>query len=299
MNGWTGLVAANLWTNAEEAAIYLGPNKGELMSNQRGPRRRFDLKKALFVLPSLITLSSVFCGFDAIRIAAAGKTVDDFYRAALLIIFAMFFDMLDGRVARMTRTQTAFGLQLDSLADMVSFGLAPAVLVYNWSLKSQPTLGLIVAFMFVAGGAVRLARFNVLSMNPDGKPAKSSKYFLGLPIPGAAGILISIVVADQAAQPDLGGPAYTWAMMAVTVVLSFLMISNVRFRSFKDMKLNVRSCLLIAFALGSSVIVASQFEPAFVLLWLMSVYVLVAIVESVVSILPKLTKAGRKSVPPG
>jgi CDP-diacylglycerol--serine O-phosphatidyltransferase len=173
------------------------------------------------------------------------------------------------------------------------------VLVFNWSLKAQPTVGLVVSFLFVAAGAARLARFNVLSMNPEGKPNKCGTYFLGLPIPGAAGILISIVVADHAAQPDLGGPAYTWAMMVVTVVLSFLMISNVRFRSFKDMKLNVRSCLLIAAALGSSVVVASQFEPAFVLIWLMSVYVLVAIVESIVRILPSRLKAGRKSVPPG
>src|SRR5579862_6835055 len=100
--------------------------------------RRVDLKRTLFLLPNLITLSSIFCGFDSIRLSAGAGSEDDFYRAALLIIFAMFFDMLDGRVARMTKTQSAFGLQIDSLADVVSFGVAPAMLVYRWSLYQLP-----------------------------------------------------------------------------------------------------------------------------------------------------------------
>src|SRR5262245_15522643 len=97
--------------------------------------RRFDLRKTLFLLPNLITPSSIFCGFDAIRLSVSAAGEDDLYRAALLIIFAMFFDMLDGRVARMTKTQTAFGLQIDSLADIVSFGVAPSLLVYQWTLS--------------------------------------------------------------------------------------------------------------------------------------------------------------------
>jgi CDP-diacylglycerol--serine O-phosphatidyltransferase len=124
------------------------------MLDQRRPKKRLNLRKTLFVLPSLITLSSVFCGFDAIRVASGATQAEDFYRAAILIVFAMFFDMLDGRVARMTRTQSAFGLQLDSLADVVSFGVAPAVLMYNWSLKQMPTLGLAISFLFVAAGVV-------------------------------------------------------------------------------------------------------------------------------------------------
>src|SRR6187399_1707608 len=102
-------------------------------------RRRFELRKTLFLLPNLITLSSIFCGFDSIRISATARTEEDFYRAALLIIFAMFFDMLDGRVALMTKTQSAFGLQIDSLADVVSFGAAPALLVYMWTLHRYDT----------------------------------------------------------------------------------------------------------------------------------------------------------------
>ncbi len=154
-------------------------------------QRRFDLKKTLFLLPNLITLSSIFCGFDAIRVSAtATGNEDDYYRAALLIVFAMFFDTLDGRVARMTKTQSAFGLQIDSLADVVSFGVAPSMLVYQWTLHRLGLTGVIGAFIFTACGAVRLARFNVLSMGEQGKPTKPSKYIVGLPIPGAAGILV-------------------------------------------------------------------------------------------------------------
>ena len=113
-----------------------------------------------------MTLSSVFCGFDSIRLAAganneaAGGTPEDFHRAAILIVFAMIFDMLDGRVARMTKTQSAFGLQIDSLADVISFGVAPAMLVYQWSLHKLGTVvGLIASFVYVACAAIRLARY--------------------------------------------------------------------------------------------------------------------------------------------
>src|SRR5262245_63304103 len=128
-------------------------------------QRRFDLRKTLFLLPNLITLSSIFCGFDSIRVSAtANGSENEYYRAALLIVFAMFFDTLDGRVARMTKTQSAFGLQIDSLADVVSFGVAPSLLVYQWSLRQLGVVGIVASFLFTACGAIRLARFNVLSM---------------------------------------------------------------------------------------------------------------------------------------
>src|SRR4029079_6968693 len=138
-------------------------------------RRRFDLKKSLFLLPNMITLTSIFCGFDSIRTSATAQTEAAFYRAALLIVFAMFFDTLDGRVARATKTQSAFGLQIDSLADVVSFGVAPSMLLYQWTLHRLGLAGLIGAFVFTACGAVRLARFNVLSMGEAGAPTKPSK----------------------------------------------------------------------------------------------------------------------------
>jgi CDP-diacylglycerol--serine O-phosphatidyltransferase len=243
-------------------------------------RRRLELRKTLFLLPNLITLSSIFCGFLSIRQSAAATTGEDFYPAALLIIAAMFFDTLDGRVARMTKTQSAFGLQIDSLADIVSFGVAPSVLVYEWTLHRFDTAGLIVAFLFTACGAIRLARFNVLAMGEGGKPSKPSKYIIGLPIPGAAGILVSIVVANHAVAGAIGGAEYAAAILGITIVLSLLMVSTIRFRSFKDLRLNARTAALVAFAIGSSVVISMQMKPAFVLVWLLGFYVMLGIVES-------------------
>ena len=259
------------------------------------PRRKLDLRKTLFLLPNMITLSSIFCGFDSIRISGAATegTGDDYYRASLLLVYALFFDMLDGRVARLTKTQSAFGLQIDSLADVVSFGVAPALLVYKWSLFQQGTFGLVVAFTFAAMGAVRLARFNVLSMGEGGQPTKPSKYIVGLPVPGAAGILISLVVANHAVGGDLSGPKYVYPMMGLTGFLAFLMISTIRFRSFKDLKLNARSVGLVMFAVASSAIVSLQTKPAFVLVWLLSFYVIIGLVETVIA-LPREHAARRK-----
>jgi CDP-diacylglycerol--serine O-phosphatidyltransferase len=259
------------------------------------PRKKLDLRKTLFLLPNMITLSSIFCGFDSIRIAGAateGKG-DEYYYASLLLVYALFFDMLDGRVARLTKTQSAFGLQIDSLADVVSFGVAPALLVYKWSLFQQGTFGLFVAFTFAAMGAVRLARFNVLSMGEGGKPTKPSKYIVGLPVPGAAGILISLVVANHAVGGDLAGPKYVYPMMGLTGFLAFLMVSTIRFRSFKDLKLNARSVGLVLFAVASSAIVSLQTKPAFVLVWLLSFYVIIGLVETMIA-LPREHAARKK-----
>jgi CDP-diacylglycerol--serine O-phosphatidyltransferase len=245
-------------------------------------RRKVDLRKTLFLLPNMITLSSIFCGFDAIRLAGrAGAGEDDFYKAALLLVFALFFDMLDGRVARMTKTQSAFGLQIDSLADVVSFGVAPGILVYNWSLHQMGDFGLFLSFLFAGAGAVRLARFNVLSMGESGKPTKPGKYIIGLPVPGAAGILISLIVANRAAAGPLGDVKYVYGMAALTVFLAFLMVSTIRFRSFKDLKLNARSVALVFFAIGSSAVVSLRYKPAFVLIWLLGFYVVIGLVETV------------------
>jgi CDP-diacylglycerol--serine O-phosphatidyltransferase len=268
------------------------------------PNRRLDLRKTLFLLPNIITLSSVFCGFDSIRLSATAQGLDDerFYQASLLLVFALFFDMLDGRVARLTKTQSAFGLQIDSLADAISFGVAPALLVYKWSLYQRPDAGLIACFLFTGAGAVRLARFNVLSMGERGAPTKPGKYIVGLPVPGAAGILISLVLANHAMGDELRlhGPRYVWAMMGLTVFLSFLMVSTIKFRSFKDMRLNARTFLLVAFTVGSSAIVSLQTKPAFVLVWLLSCYVVIGLVESVLQLSQRAARrhAARHSLPP-
>lgn len=257
------------------------------------PRKKLDLKKTLFLLPNMITLSSIFCGFDSIRLSGGATNDDDFYRASLLLVYALFFDMLDGRVARLTKTQSAFGLQIDSLADVVSFGVAPSLLVYKWSLFQQGTAGLVCAFAFAAAGAVRLARFNVLSMGEGGKPTKPSKYIIGLPVPGAAGILISLVVANHAVGGNLSGPKYVYPMMGLTCFLAFLQVSTIRFRSFKDLKLNARSVGLVLFAVASSAIVSLQTKPAFVLVWLLSFYVVIGVVETMIMVPREIAKRRR------
>lgn len=265
---------------------------------RRGPR--LDLRRTLFVLPNAITLASIFCGFNAISIVARDQpSSDDFYRAAILLIFAMFFDLIDGRVARLTRTQSAFGLQIDSLADIVSFGVAPALLMYKWVLSQYGALGLLTAFAFVACGAIRLARFNVLATSATGAPAKPGPYIVGLPIPPASGILISLVVANHAVGGTLG-EEYTLGLVGVTVVLSFLMVSTVKFRSFKDLRLNTGTVLLVLFTLGSSAYVWQRYRPEFVLAWLLGVYVLVGFLETARHLAQKLRAAlvARDSAPP-
>ena len=177
------------------------------------------------------------------------------------------------------------GDEVDSLADAISFGVAPAILVFKWSLWQRPTAGLIASFLFAAAGTVRLARFNVLSMGDKGAPTKPGKYIVGLPVPGAAGILISLVLANHAmGELRLHGPKYVWAMFALTIFLSCLMVSTIKFRSFKDLRLNARTFLLVVFAVGSSAIVSLQTRPAFVLVWLLSCYVVIGLVESALSL---------------
>src|SRR5690606_2127623 len=242
------------------------------------------------------------CGFNAIRLVARDDpTETDVYRAAVLLIFAMLFDLMDGRVARMTRTQSAFGLQLDSLADVISFGVAPSLLVYKWVLHREPIPGILTAFLFVACAAIRLARFNVLTTSPSGAPHKPSRYMIGLPTPPASGILISLIVANHAVDGALGAEQYTLLLFGVTIALSLLMVSNVRFRSFKDLKLNTATVLLVLFVIGSSAFVWQRFKPQFVLVWLLSFYVLIGLVESARALAARLragSSARRDSLPP-
>ncbi len=239
---------------------------------------KVNLRKSLFILPNLFTCSSIFCGFYAILICAGDPGDDEFYRAALLIVFAMFFDTVDGRVARVTKTQSAFGVQLDSLADVASFGVAPAVLVYRWSLEALGVLGLFLTFAYVACGAIRLARFNVLAMSATGAPKKPSKYIVGLPIPGAAGILVSLVVANHAVRGELA--VWSWIIGLVMAALSFFMVSTVRFRSFKDLRLNWRTASLVGVAVATSVGIAVVYHPSFALVWLLAAYIAIGVAEA-------------------
>ncbi|MCC7537809.1 MAG: CDP-diacylglycerol--serine O-phosphatidyltransferase [Deltaproteobacteria bacterium] len=256
-----------------------------------------NLRKTLFILPNLFTLSSIFCGFYAILICTSNPSADDHHRAALLIIFAMFFDTIDGRVARLTRTQSAFGVQIDSLADVVSFGIATAVLVYSWALSDLGFGGIAVCFAFAACGAIRLARFNVLTTDPRGTPQKPGKYIVGLPIPTAAGVLISLVVANHAVGGRL--MALKPVIVGVTLVLSALMVSTIKFRSFKDLKLrNPRTIAFIVIVVGSSIAISLVYHPTFALVWLLGCYVLIGMIETVIALGRRAARRGGQSVPP-
>ncbi|MFW5876160.1 MAG: CDP-diacylglycerol--serine O-phosphatidyltransferase [Myxococcota bacterium] len=239
---------------------------------------KVDLRKSLFILPNLFTLSSVLCGFYAIVICASQPTDDDFYRAAILILFAMLFDTVDGRVARLTRTQSAIGVQLDSLADLISFGVAPALLVYRWSLDALGMVGVLTGFAFLAAGTVRLARFNVVSTGDGGAPKSPGKYVLGLPIPAAAGILISLVAANHKLAGELPGSPL-WVLVVV-LALSFFMVSTVRFRSFKDIRLSWRSIAFVTIAVLGTIVVSLRFHISFALMWLLAAYVAIGIAEA-------------------
>ncbi|MDD9937121.1 MAG: CDP-diacylglycerol--serine O-phosphatidyltransferase [Myxococcales bacterium] len=254
---------------------------------------RVNLRKSLFILPNLFTVSSIFCGFYAAVLCIGTASQEDHYKAALLILYAMFFDTIDGRVARLTRTQSSFGVQLDSLADVVSFGVAPALLVYSWALQPLGIVGVGACFAFVACGAIRLGRFNVLAMADDGAPKKPGRYILGLPIPGAAGILVSLVAANHAVSGGL--PSSPVPILVVVISLSLFMVSTIKFRSFKDLTMNWRTVLLVAFAIGSSTVLALKLHMAFALGWLLTSYVAIGLVESIIGLSRKAVRRGRDS----
>ncbi len=239
---------------------------------------RVDLRKSLFILPNAFTLSSVFCGFYAIVWMIGEPGAEAFHRAVLLVLFAMLFDAVDGRVARLTRTQSAIGVQLDSLADAISFGVAPALLVYRWALHELSVAGLLVAFAYLAAGVVRLARFNVMTTDPSGRPQQPGRYILGLPIPAAAGILVSLVSANDALAGSL--PAMPWVMAALVLALAFFMVSTVRFRSFKDLRWSRRTAALISLTVASTAALALEVHVSVAVVWLLGAYVLLGVLES-------------------
>jgi CDP-diacylglycerol---serine O-phosphatidyltransferase len=198
----------------------------------RNPR----LRRGIFILPSLFTVANLLCGYYAVVASLLGGT-DNFERAAKAIGFAIFFDSLDGRVARMTGTTTEFGVQFDSLADVVSFGIAPAVMAYAWGLRSLPgdgsvafpligEFGWVCCLAFLICCAWRLARFNVQGMAPG-----SSKYFVGMPTPAAAGMLAALV---HGFKEPLRNWHWSVGWFLLAAGLGALMTSKVRYSSFKE-----------------------------------------------------------------
>lgn len=179
-------------------------------------------KKGVYLLPNTITLCGMFSGFFAIISALNGH----YLHAAWAIILANIFDGLDGWIARLTNTSTRFGIELDSLSDLVAFGVAPSILLYKWALMPFGRLGWAAAFLFVACGALRLARFNIQTGAPG------SKAFKGMPIPGAATVLASVVIFYY--EFWTGVPEKSFFFPAITILLALLMVSTLRYHGVKE-----------------------------------------------------------------
>jgi len=187
------------------------------------PPRRY--RRGIYLLPSLFTVGNMFCGYACIVYAMRGE----FEMAAPFIGIAFVLDSLDGRIARLTNTTSAFGVELDSLADVISFGLAPALLTFAWGLSELGKVGWAAGFVYVSAAAMRLARFNIQTAAVTDK-----RYFVGMPSPAAAGVVAATIFAYPAGLRETSGAA---PVMALVLVPAFLMVSTIRFRSFKSIDL--------------------------------------------------------------
>jgi len=243
------------------------------------------MRKGIYVLPNLITLSSMFAGFYSI-IASLNS---DYERAAWAIMIASVFDALDGWVARMTHTATRFGIEIDSLADVISFGVAPGVLVYTWTLSSFGRIGWLGSFFLVACGALRLARFNVQMGSTE------KKHFSGLPIPASALVISTTVLAYQelidilehlnlVRIADAAGKDY-W-VLALTFLLAGLMVSNITYHSLKEANLKERRPFGMLVVMAAFLAVVA-YHPALVLFLVSISYVLVGIAEALYKLMKR------------
>ena len=221
---------------------------------KRALLKKDELKKGIYIIPSLFTCGNMSCGILSVFSSIDGQ----FVNAAWFLIGALACDILDGRIARMTKTTSEFGMQLDSMSDLISFGIAPAMMMYLLVLNTMGKIGVAIAVLFVLCSALRLSRFNVLSQTGEAR-----KHFVGLPTPASAGVIISFVLSYELLSPQGYSlnvnnvktipvlmelmPAFFNIMPVVIVVLSFLMVSNIPYLSFKRLKLTrVRTIELMA-----------------------------------------------------
>ncbi len=222
-----------------------------------GGERRENLRRGVYLLPNLITTGSLFAGFYGIVASMNGK----YDVAAWFILISAVFDVLDGKVARLTNTTSQFGVEYDSLADLVSFGVAPAILMYTWALQPFGKWGWLAAFLYVVCGALRLARFNVQVETVE------SKNFIGLPIPAAASMVAACVLLFY----HLGGSG-TIRMLSVLLliyVLAVLMVSNVKYYSFKDPELlKKRPFGMLVLAIVLIIVIVAEPEVMFFLMFI-------------------------------
>ena len=217
------------------------------LMHRRGTARR--VRRGVYLLPSLFTLANMFCGYACIVFAMRGEMAT----AAPFIGIAIVLDMLDGRIARLTGTTSAFGVEFDSLADFISFGVAPALLALSWGLTPLGRLGWATGFVFVAAAAVRLARYNIQSGTQD------KRFFVGMPSPAAAGVTAATVVAFPSGFDTSLGALFVVAMV---VIPALLMVSTIKFRSFKSIDLQLRRSypILLVIAAGLALLVARPHE---------------------------------------
>ena len=245
-------------------------------------RRKF--RRGVYIIPSLFTLANMFCGYACIIYAIRGE----YETAAPFIGFAIVLDLLDGRIARMTGTSSEFGLQFDSLADVISFGVAPAILAFTWGLGSLGRLGWAAAFLFVTAAALRLARFNIQTGSVD------KRYFVGMPSPAAAGVPAATVFA------------YPWGLhdarealpaLLMVVVPALLMVSTIRFRSFKTFDLQSRRPFRVLILFAAFIILVAT-RPQIVLVVLAYTYLLSAFIGLAWSRLRRRSDAAGAATPP-
>ena len=228
------------------------------MREDRARRRR--LRRGIYVLPSLLTVGNVMAGYGSLILAARG----DFSRAAVLLILAAVLDNLDGRLARITGTTSEFGLHFDSIADVISFGVAPSFLVYKWGMVSLGRLGWAVSFLFVICGAMRLARFNTQAVS-------DKRYFVGLPVPAAAMVVATLVFYIPEPVTDSIFPV---AVLALVLVLSILMISRLRYLSFKRAGHQAARQTFLVVGLMALILAAVAINPQVTLLCLALLYMI-------------------------
>ncbi len=237
------------------------PDESELTSPPAAPERR--RRKGIYILPNAITLAALFAGFYSIVMAMNGR----FEASAIGIFCAAVLDSLDGRVARMTHSQSAFGEQMDSLCDMVSFGAAPALIVYEWALKDLGKAGWIPAFVYIAGAALRLARFNTNIAIVD------KRFFQGLPSPAAAALVMGLIwVMDDAGFRTVTRIDWlSWTAFAMTLYAGLSMVTNAPFYSFKVVggKRTVPFIVIVAIAMGIAIV---ALHPPIVLFALFCAY---------------------------
>jgi len=223
------------------------------------------MRKGIYILPNLFTMGNMFCGFYAILGAFNGR----YEQAAIAIMIAAVLDGLDGRIARLTNSCSRFGVEFDSLADLISFGAAPAFLVYSWALQPMGRLGWAGTFLFLSCGALRLARFNIQCSTSE------SKYFTGLPIPAAACVLASMVIFYENLHIT---PELPLVILLITYCLAFLMVSRVRYRSLKEVDLKKRRpfSLLVVVSLAVFILVS---QPHLVFFLAFTSYALSGLLE--------------------